>query len=249
MIHESLKFGSFKWWRAALEWDRYPLLRVWRQYAEVAYVAFRLTGLRATIEFPSDWHETPRVWIHLGFGVCMIAFSFKWTGKVPPDEGQCSGPQYGFAFYDDVLTLYHGKATGRPRDGSRTSMTMPWAWKHVRHSYLKVNGSLHHDAERGEYSPPEATRSVFPYTYVRRNGEIQNREATINGEEREWRLHYVPWLAWPRKVRRTINVEFSEEVGERAGSWKGGCTGCGYDWLFGETQLDALRRMERDRTF
>jgi hypothetical protein len=249
MIHESLKCGSFKFWRVALEWDRYPLLRVWRQYMEVAYVAFRIQGLCLQIEFQSDWHETPRVWVRIGLGFCMIAFSFKWSGALPDDQGQCSGPEYGFAFYDDVLTFYHGKATGRPRDGSTTRITMPWAWTHVRHSYLKVDGSRHHNAALGEYSAPAVTKSMFPYIYVRQSGEIQHREATVNGEEREWRLHYTPWLPWPRKIRRSINVEFSEEVGERAGSWKGGCLGCGYDWLLGETQLDALRRMERDREF
>jgi len=235
--------------RARLEWDRYPLLRVWSYWTEIAYVSFRLEGLRFQIEYPSDWHEHPRVWVRMGLGICLIAFSFTWKGALPPDEGQCSGPTYGFAFWDDTLTIYHGKSTGRPRDGSTTSIKMPWAWTHVRHSYLNADGSLHHDAKNGEYSPPASTRHKYDYTYVRRSGEIQRREATVNGEEREWRLHYAPWLPWPRKIRRSINIEFSEEVGERAGSWKGGCTGCGWDWRRGENQLDALRRMEHAREF
>jgi len=50
-------------------------------------------------------------------------------------------------------------------------------------------------------------------------------------------------------IRRMINIEFSDEVGERTGSWKGGCTACGYDWLPGEEQETALRRMERECKF
>ena len=37
--------------------------------------------------------------------------------------------------------------------------------------------------------------------------------------------------------------------GERNGSWKGGVLGCGWDMLKGETPLDTLRRMERERRF
>lgn len=44
-------------------------------------------------------------------------------------------------------------------------------------------------------------------------------------------------------------VEFDDEVGERTGSWKGGCTGCSYEWERNETMLSALRRMEATRKF
>jgi hypothetical protein len=216
---------------------------------EIAYVSFKLRGLCAEIETPSDWFESKRLWVRLGFGLFTLAFSFPWHGKVPPDEGQCSGPRYGFSFFGDSLSIYHGKSTGRPRDGSSTTITMPWAWTHVRHSYLNDDGTLHHNAEKHEYEPPRDTEVKYGYTYARRNGEIQQRIATVNGEEREWRLHYLPWLPWPRKIQRSINISFSDEVGERTGSWKGGCTGCGWDWRRGETLGQALRRMEQERKF
>lgn len=227
----------------------FPSIRFWSGYSESAYIAFKLRGLEASVEFPSDWHEHRRVWVHLGLGVVTIAFSFPWRGKVAPDQGQCSGPRYGFKFYEDILWIYHGKATGRPRDGSQTTFYMPWAWTHVRHSYLNRDGTLHHNAAKGEYQPPQDTRVKYGYTYKLHIGEVQDRVATINGEEREWRLLYAPWLPWPRKQQRSINIEFSDEVGERTGSWKGGTTGCGYSWLRGESQESALRRMEQERKF
>lgn len=46
-----------------------------------------------------------------------------------------------------------------------------------------------------------------------------------------------------------IDIEFSDEVGERTGSWKGGVLGCGFDMLPGERPVDALRRMELERKF
>lgn len=48
---------------------------------------------------------------------------------------------------------------------------------------------------------------------------------------------------------RAIDVQFSDEVGERTGSWKGGTIGCGYNMLPGESPLDTLRRMEAERKF
>lgn len=44
-------------------------------------------------------------------------------------------------------------------------------------------------------------------------------------------------------------VEFSDEVGERTGSWKGGTIGCSFDIQKGETAEQALKRMEKTREF
>jgi hypothetical protein len=88
-----------------------------------------------------------------------------------------------------------------------------------------------------------------PYTYTLRNGTEQHRTATISK-----RRHVITWrafkiLGWPRWIAESINIEFDDEVGERSGSWKGGCIGCSYDLRKGETMLGALRRMEAERKF
>jgi hypothetical protein len=82
-----------------------------------------------------------------------------------------------------------------------------------------------------------------------KNGTVQERFATVNVEEREWRPRWFKFTKLFAKVRRTIGVEFSDEVGERTGSWKGGTVGCGYDLLPKETPLACLRRMEKERKF
>lgn len=214
---------------------------------ECAYAVFALRGPELSVESPSDWHEHRRVWIRVGLVLMTVAFSLPWYGKVPPDDGQCSGPHYGFAFHDTMLWIYTGKSTGAK--GAWITIPLPWMYKHVRHSWLCQDGSIHHDATEGEFSPPLDTLSKYPYVYKRLNGEIQERTATINGEEREYRLHYAPWLPWPRKIMRSIDIQFSDEVGERTGSWKGGTIGCGWTWLKGETQEQALHRMEKERQF
>lgn len=200
------------------------LVRMFGADGEIAYLVLALRGLRAEIEFPSDWHEHRRAWVRLGFGLFTIAFSFPWSRTVP-DDYQCSGPTYGFLFFDDGLHLHWGKCKGM-RNDPMTVLAMPWRWRHQEHKVL---------------SEPEQHK----YRYTLRSGEVQSRVATINVESRLW---LRPWLPF-RKLSRYINVEFDDGVGERYGSWKGGTLGCGYEMQPGEAPLDTLRRMERELVF
>jgi hypothetical protein len=203
------------------------LLRCWSSdymQGEIAYAVLGWRGPKLTIEFPSDWHEHRRAWITIGLGFLTTAFSFPWK-KTVPDDGQCSGPTYGFYFFEDSLVLLYGKTHGRRGDPQKY-IRMPWGWKHREH--------------RVESQP-----MAYSYQYERESGEIQKRSATITKESRIWTR---PWLPW-KKVCRSINVEFSDEVGEGTGSCKGGTTGCSYEMLPHETPLECLRRMERERRF
>jgi hypothetical protein len=191
---------------------------------EIAYLSFGLHGPRALIEFPTTWHEHARGWVTLGLGVVNIGVSFPWK-ELAPDFMQCAGPTYGFAFFDDVLITHYGQDQGLRSDPTKV-FNMPWAWR---------NGKLD---EAG-------TKQTYAYVYKLKNGEIQHRWATIHEELRSWTR---PWLP-SKRVERSINVTFSDEVGERSGSWKGGCIGCGYQMLPGETPYETLRRMERERKF
>lgn len=192
--------------------------------SELAYARVGVCGLQAEIEFPSDWHEDRRGWMRVGLGLLKVAVSFPWRWTVP-DDGQCSGPRFGFHFYGDLLFIRWGKDHGKRTDPHK-AFYMPWSWRHREHKVL---------------TEPE----THPYTYIRRNGEVQNRTATIKVETRLWTR---PWL--PHKLfRRCIDVVFNDEVGERSGSWKGGTIGCGYEMLVGETPLQTLRRMEKERKF
>ena len=50
-------------------------------------------------------------------------------------------------------------------------------------------------------------------------------------------------------VNRYIEIEFDGEVGKDKGSWKGGCIGCSYNLLPGETPEECIKRMEKERSF
>lgn len=200
------------------------LLRMWLRWTEVAYFKLALSGLGFEIEFPSEWHEKRIGWVSVGLGFCHFAFAFPWPWAYT-DHGQCSGPRFGFKFFEDLLFIRYGNDTGR-RNSAHRSFYMPWAWKHRLHEVL---------------TEPE----THPYTYTLRSGEVQHRMATIKVYRRTWTRWWLPF----KRVSTSIDVEFSDEVGERSGSWKGGCIGCGYEMRPGETPLQALRRMELMRKF
>lgn len=127
----------------------------------------------------------------------------------------------------------------------RASFDWPWDWYTLAYEEQKMDGSW----GPIEYESPNVRLEHHPYTYALRSGEVQHRVATVSK-----RRHVLTWRAlkpfgWPRRVRESIDVKFDDEVGERSGSWKGGCIGCGYDLRAGETMLDCLRRMERERKF
>ena len=201
------------------------LVRLWRHWKEMAYLVIGIRGLQAEIEFPSDWHEERRGWIRVGLGVVRFAVSFPWPWVVP-DEHQCSGPTYGFTFFDDGLHLHWGKDTGRRDRRRMTILKMPWAWRGY---------------EREDLSAPE----THPYRYLLRSGELQERQATIKSKRCSWTR---PWLPWKR-VRSYIDVDFNSEVGERSGSWKGGVLGCSFEMREHESPRSALLRMQDERRF
>lgn len=201
-----------------------PMLRVFGKSGEIAYAKLGISGLQAEIEFPSDWHEEVRAWIRLGFGFGKFCFSFPWY-KTVPDEYQCSGPTYGFHFYDDMLLIHYGKDKGT-MDSPKACIYMPWRWKHKRTEIL---------------SEPETHK----YLYTLESGKVQHRIATLISKRYTWTRWWIPF----RRESSMINIEFDDAVGERAGSGKGGVTGCSYEMKRGETPLQTLRRMEVDRKF
>jgi hypothetical protein len=201
------------------------LHRFFNKQGEIAWIKFGVQGFKLYIETPSDWHEQKRFWFYWSLGLISGGFSLPWYGQVVPDHYQCSGPRYGFNFFSDLLFVYYGKDTGRRSSSKSKAFSMPWSWGScVEHKILSEKES-------------------HPFTYVLKNGTIQNRTATIYSEYGKWTRYWIPW----EQEHTTIWVEFDDEVGERSGSWKGGITGTGYEMLPNETPLDALRRMEKER--
>ena len=160
---------------------------------------------------------------------------------------------YGFYLYPN---LNNWQATVFQFYNKSLNIEMPWTYKWKRTELLDWDMKTVCKEEAGErdwhkwYNEKEAwvkdNAKTYDYTYVLKNGTVQNRKATCHIERRTWTVRWAPWV---KTVSTTLDVKFDDEVGERTGSWKGGTTGCSYEMLHNETPEQTLRRMESERKF
>lgn len=207
-------------------------------------------GFDISFELCGYFDNRPRINIDLIFFSLTLILPFRnsWT-----DE--CIPPKWGISYHGNMFWIYRG-GKGNMKGGNKWwTIEMPWNYDWIRTSVLCRNGLWEH--ETPGYSKNFwddkwkniIKYDVYPYTYILKSGKIQNRTAIVRIEEREWRWHWFKWLPYPKKISRTISVDFSDEVGEETGSWKGGCISCSYEMLKGETPEQTLRRMEKERKF
>lgn len=131
-------------------------------------------------------------------------------------------------------------------------LTLPWRkWEHVSHDVMRPDGSWVPFVGSWEHdkTPDGRHTETHPYFYLLQSGERQERTATIHAERRIWRLSVLRRTQRFQRISTSINVTFSDEVGERTGSWKGGTIGCSYELRPNETPRECLRRMQSERRF
>lgn len=166
---------------------------------------------------------------------------------------ECDPPQYGFYLYGEGKKLFDSLVLCLGKE--RKFIYMPWSLDWVRTSNLRNDGKWEHETKgnRKDFYKEEWKSIIqyetYPYTYVLSNGKVQERTATIKMEEMEWRPRWFKWTSLFSKVRKCIDIEFNDEIGERSGSYKGGTLGCSYILLPNENSLECLRRMEKERKF
>lgn len=177
--------------------------------------------------------------------------------KLPYDTkkyDECENPSWGIYWYGhdgfDSQSIWI-------RLGKKSKVIyMPWNLEWYRTSVLLKDGTWETEkrGSRKEFYDKDVWGDkihyeTHSYTYKLKSGKVQNVTAECYVKEMEWRRK--AWMKYPFKnlVRRTIEINFSDEVGERAGEWKGGCVGCSYKIRKGETIEQCLRRMEKERKF
>lgn len=161
--------------------------------------------------------------------------------------------EYGFSYWDGFLQVFLGARTHDSSTTQSWSKHLPWTqWRHVRHSLYDVNGKHYatlpdlrlgykewEERQKIEDSCPSAKFAFTDY-------DGQKITATTVIDEREWRFGtgYFKWLSAFRKpkIRRSLNLKFSSEVGPDKGSWKGGTVGHSIDMLPDELHEAAFRR-------
>lgn len=151
----------------------------------------------------------------------------------------------------DFLQVYYGPQTHDSSTTKSWCAHLPWKqWRCVRNSVYDPEGALFATEQRGDGRDFRAwwdAKEKCPHSYFGFedfDGEMIVATCTI--EEMEWHRGegWFKWLKWfwPRKIRRSLNLQFSAEVGPEKGSWKGGTTGHGIEMERDETSFGAFVR-------
>lgn len=217
--------------------------RGWLKNGQSLEITWPRASVGTRIGFHSgDYGSSRHLWIGLGFVQVFIPLGISKNDWPVGDE-----PRWGFDFSKEFGIWFRWGQRSKCYEWPFRTIVLSWdfetpeGWADVRARNTDSNGEW----ERR----PGARRMTLPYRYRLRSGEVQTVDATIIQERFIRGRNILSKFGWPRRVEYSIDVEFSDEVGERAGSWKGGCIGCGYTMLPGETPPQTLRRMERERKF
>lgn len=202
-------------------------------------------------------------------GVC-LHICIPWLFSVflvVPHAYRCRESQTGIGIHNGAFWVYpltdqHESRHDHPWWKKNYAFYFPWTLKHRLTEVLEHKANLPYlqktvwtDAGKkmmGSWEERKKAQAsvteVYDYEYALKNGEVQQRRAAVFVERMTWVARWYPLIPI-KKVSTAIDVSFNKEVGEGEGSWKGGCLSCGYDMSFGETPLETLRRMERERKF
>jgi hypothetical protein len=236
------------------------MVRIYKNY---------ISNANRELKIGNDWVEYyPKLWVPPKFEVTdsfyfderpKIIFSIPLFGSVfvslPIHTGRsnsCEWRAWGFYFHDDAFVLRLGKRS--------MYFYIPYiAMEFVGTEHLmkddswylekKLRFSTEEYREQEKFITENKKYETFDYDYKLNSGEVQHHKATVSTARRTWRRKWFGWLSKLNFVKTTIEVEFADEVGERAGSWKGGCIGTSHVMLPGETPEQTLRRMEANRRF
>lgn len=203
----------------------------------------RPTGIALVVGPASYFDNRARIRLSLGW----ITFYINLPIYSTWDE--CEVPEYGFY-------VYEGKALVICKGLKTKHIYMPWYLDWVRSSRLLKDGTWVTETKGDKKNfwedewKDKLWQETHKYIYVTEDQQIQDDiDATIGVSIMEWRPRWFRWTKMFAKVRKSIEIEFNNEVGNRRGSWKGGCTGCGYEMRDNESPLQTLRRMQRERSF
>lgn len=181
---------------------------------------------------------------------------YEWSKGPGSGYWEVDAREYGFSLHEGFLQVFHGPQTNDSVTTKNTAWHLPWTqWRHVRKSLYDGDGKhfwtewgrprgfpFRDSWEVGRAAEKACPAAVFEFD----DYDGERIRATCRVEEREWRFGtgWFKWLSLFRKpkIRRSLDLEFSAEVGREKGSWKGGTLGHGIEMLAGETPEAAFRR-------
>lgn len=172
--------------------------------------------------------------------------------------------QFGVSLNDGHLTIYFGRVTHDSSTDQNWGCFLPWTqWRHVRHSLYGVHGEHYRTDPKAKLPVTlgghrsweewrEIEKNCPTVAFEIEDFDGQHLTATTRIEEREWHFGTgcFKWLSGFRsaKIRRSLNIELSDEMGREKGSWKGGTMGTSIEMTQTELHESAFRRFcEQDQ--
>lgn len=167
--------------------------------------------------------------------------------------------EYGFTYYEGNLTLKYGVQQGNGMyevNEQSKFWSVPWKqYRLVRDELYDANNVLFWKDERLLDKSIDKSLIFDHYVAKSKCSSIDFLIEDYDGEKvvlktyleiREWKRGdgLFKWMSWFRKgiFKRSLELDFTKEVGKSKGSWKGGMIGHSIELLDGETRLDAIKR-------
>jgi hypothetical protein len=190
----------------------------------------------------SNYHE------HESLNVSLFKFGLYF--KLPKFlRGEVMEEAYGFYFGEDALVLEWNR--------KRKFLHYPWALDFVRWLEWREEDYYGCTKQGGWVEVPRnfphgrlATPETWEWNYTLRSGKVQTCAVTAYRTRSVHRRRWLPaWLPLFQKVFDGASFEFSREMGEGEGSWKGGTLGISAPIRLGESLPQMLDRLAADGSF
>lgn len=174
------------------------------------------------------------------FGSFYLTLPWKHNIKV---EAGCETPSYGIVYHNRSFMVYIGKKI--------KFINLPSSYVWIRTSLLLKDKTWEHETKKNKKNfyykvwLDKRWQIIIPYKHRTSNEGDIDLEITCHITEREWRQKWLKWTKFGAKVKKTLDVDFSEEVGRGRGSWKGGTLGTGFDITKTSNIEEGLKKMEK----
>lgn len=234
----------------------YGVREFWKKRGTARFPGIEITNrLGFAIDFGkhANWH----LHLCLGWPVLFITLPFQKLRDRDDWDVNERTRGYGVSYFDRQFYVKCGFW--------QKFIPAPWSVKVVRREWLRADGVwIDADAEdaalpgengldawarrRDERRAVEYVE-VEDFWYHPPGMETQRGKARLTVDRHFTRPLWRSWLPILTRERWGFTCDFSCEVGNQAGSWKGGVLGCGGEIKRGETLTEAFQRMMRERKF
>ncbi|MBN3848159.1 hypothetical protein G3N58_15160 [Paraburkholderia sp. Ac-20342] len=186
---------------------------------------------------------------------------YSWSTNPARGYFDIHSREWGFRVSEGFLQVFFGAQTNDSTTTKSWCTHLPWTqWRFVRESYFGLQGELLRtfgDREARGFEnitnklAYEKTVPKRVFRFLDYDGE--EIEAATHIEEFEFHFGqgWFKWLSLFRRarVRRSLDIAFSKEVGPEKGSWKGGTLGHGIELRPGELHADGFARYADEHRF